>query len=113
AQADPKSDDLSPADRASLAAGVGIVPKAPYGAKPKGVNPYLAEVTDAAKVDYSGWANYMKTQSKAKQAQRAKSPAASSAKAATPAVVVDEDEIDGTSGANDIPVNAQRIAGYG
>ncbi|MFF5084898.1 PPC domain-containing protein [Actinoplanes sp. NPDC000266] len=113
AQAEPKSDELSAADKASLAVGIGVVPKAPYGSKPKGVNPYLAEVTDAAKVDYSGWANYMKTQSKAKQSQRVKSLAASSAKAATPAVVVDEDELDGTSGGNDIPVNAQRINGYG
>ncbi|MEU8818750.1 PPC domain-containing protein [Actinoplanes sp. NPDC048796] len=113
AQAEPNSDELSAADKASLAVGIGVVPKAPYGSKPKGVNPYLAEVTDAAKVDYSGWANYLKTQSKSKQAQRAKSLAASSAKAATPAVVVDEDELDGTSGGNDIPVNAQRINGYG
>ncbi|SNY40916.1 PPC domain-containing protein [Paractinoplanes atraurantiacus] len=113
AQAEPKSDDLSAADKASLAVGIGVVPKAPYGSKPKGVNPYLAEVTDAAKVDYSGWANYMKTQSKTKQAQRVKSLAASSAKAATPAVVVDEDELDGTSGGNDIPANAQRVNGYG
>ncbi|XVV09103.1 PPC domain-containing protein [Actinoplanes sp. CA-131856] len=113
AQAEPKSDELSAADKASLAVGIGVVPKAPYGSKPKGVNPYLAEVTDVAKVDYSGWANYMKAQSKAKQSQRVKSLAASSAKAATPAVVVDEDELDGTSGGNDVPVNAQRINGYG
>ncbi|XVU21911.1 PPC domain-containing protein [Actinoplanes sp. CA-054009] len=111
AQAEPKPDDLSAADKASLAVGIGVVPKAPYGSKPKGVNPYLAEVTDAAKVDYSGWANYMKTQAKTKQAQRVKASAA--LKAATPAVVVDEDELDGTYGGNDIPVNAQRITGYG
>ncbi|GAA0503354.1 hypothetical protein Ade02nite_35980 [Paractinoplanes deccanensis] len=107
----PGPGELSPADKASLAVGVGIVPKAPYGARPKGPNPYLAEVEDAATVDYSGWANYMKTQAKAKQAQRAKTTAA--LKAATPAVVVDEDELDGTSGGNDVPVNAQRITGYG
>src|SRR4051794_8175123 len=105
---------LSPADKASLEAGVGVAPKAPYGAKPKGPNPFLAEVPDASKVDYSGWANYMKVQAKAKAAARAKAAgAAASAKAATPAVVVDEDEIDGTSGGNDTPANAQRIAGFG
>jgi hypothetical protein len=105
---------LSPADKASLEAGVGVAPKAPYGAKPKGPNPFLAEVPDASKVDYSGWANYMKVQAKAKAAARAKAAgAAASAKAATPAVVVDEDEIDGTSGGNDTPANAQRVTGFG
>ena len=52
AEPSPPGDSLSPADQASLAAGVGIVPKAPYGAKPKGPNPFLAEVADPAKVDY-------------------------------------------------------------
>ncbi|MDY7085859.1 MAG: PPC domain-containing protein [Actinomycetota bacterium] len=108
----PPGDSLSPADRASLAAGVGIVPKAPYGAKPKGPNPFLAEVADPAKADYSGWANYMKTQSKAKAATRTKAKSAQ-AKAAAPPVVVDEDELPGTSGGNDIPVNAQRVTGFG
>ncbi|MBU2664265.1 PPC domain-containing protein [Actinoplanes bogorensis] len=118
ANAEPKpaaGDGLSPADRASLAAGVGIAPKAPYGAKPKGPNPFLAEVADPSKVDYSGWANYMKTQAKSKAAARLNAAkAGKSAKAAaTPAVVVDEDELPGTFGGNDTPVNAQRITGYG
>ena len=115
-----RGDGLSPADRASLAAGVGVAPKAPYGQKPKGPNPFLAEVPDASKVDYSGWANYMKAQAKAKTAARVKALAASSsasastkAAAATPAVVVDEDEIDGTYGGNDTPANAQRVTGFG
>jgi Bacterial pre-peptidase C-terminal domain len=111
----PSGGDLSPADKASLAAGVGIAPKAPYGAKPKGPNPFLAEVADPAKVDYSGWANYMKVQGKAKAATRDRAPkdAKVSAAAAKPAVVVDEDELPGTSGGNDVPVNAQRVTGYG
>ncbi|MBM2620158.1 pre-peptidase C-terminal domain-containing protein [Actinoplanes sp. LDG1-06] len=115
AEPSPSGDPLSPADQASLAAGVGIAPKAPYGAKPKGPNPFLAEVADPAKVDYSGWVNYMKTQSQAKAAARlsAQKAAGKAAKAATPPVVVDEDELPGTSGGNDIPVNAQRITGYG
>jgi len=108
---------LSPADKASLAAGVGVAPKAPYGAKPKGPNPFLAEVADRSKVDYAGWANYLKVQAKAKAAQRAKSLAATNpslaAKAAAPAVVVDEDEIDGTYGGNDTPANAQRVTVFG
>ncbi|MCY1139705.1 PPC domain-containing protein [Actinoplanes sp. Pm04-4] len=108
------SGELSPADQASLEAGVGVAPKAPYGAKPKGPNPFLAEVADPAKVDYSGWANYMKSQAKAKAAVRAKQTKALKAAAAPkPAVVVDEDELPGSSGGNDVPVNAQRIIGYG
>jgi hypothetical protein len=106
-------DGLSPADKASLAAGIGVAPKAPYGTRPKGPNPLLAEVPDASKVDYAGWANYMKVQAKAKTAARVKALAASGAKAATPAVVVDEDEIDGTNGGNDSPANAQRVTGFG
>ncbi|GIM93104.1 PPC domain-containing protein [Paractinoplanes toevensis] len=121
AQAAPTSpathDDLSPADKASLAAGIGIAPKASYGAKPKGPNPFLAQVADASKVDYSGWANYLKVQAKSKAALRAKSLASTNpalaAQAAAPAVVVDEDEIDGTNGGNDTPANAQRITTFG
>ncbi|WP_433292245.1 pre-peptidase C-terminal domain-containing protein [Actinoplanes sp. CA-030573] len=105
---------LSPADKASLAAGVGVAPKAPYGTKPKGPNPFLADVPDASKVDYAGWANYMKAQSAARSAARLKALSSSSkAAAATPAVVVDEDEIDGTYGGNDTPANAQRVTGFG
>ncbi|MFD0524709.1 hypothetical protein [Paractinoplanes durhamensis] len=109
-----KGGDLSPGDKAALAAGIGVAPKAPYGTKPTGPNPFLAEVADASKVDYAGWANYLKVQSKTKAAQRAKSlaasnPALAAQAAAAPAIVVDEDEIDGTTGGNDTPANAQRI----
>ncbi|WP_203781044.1 PPC domain-containing protein [Paractinoplanes rishiriensis] len=110
-------DQLTPAEKLSLAAGIGVAPKAALGAKPKGVNPFLAQVADPAKVDYSGWANYMKAQGAAKDKAREKTLAGTnpslSALAATPAVVVDEDEIDGTYGGNDTPANAQRVAGYG
>ena len=68
----PSGDTISPADQASLAAGLGVAPKAAYGAKPKGPNPFLAQVPDATKADYAGWANYMKTQAKAKASARAK-----------------------------------------
>ncbi len=123
AQAEPKPPNadgaISPADQASIDAGLGVAPKAAYGTKPKGPNPFLAQVPDATKSDYAGWANYMKTQAKAKAADRVralagnKSLAGAKAVKAAPAVVVDEDEIDGTSGGNDIPVNAQRITGFG
>jgi hypothetical protein len=111
-----KDRGLSPAEKASLDAGIGVVPKAAYGAKPKGPNPLLADVPDRSKVDYSGWANYMKAQAKAKAAARVKALAATApakAAATTPAVVVDEDEIDGTLGGNDTPANAQRVTGFG
>lgn len=113
ALADPKPmpTDLNPAEKASLAAGIGIAPKAPYGTRPSGPNPYLAQVTDAAKVDWSGWGNYMKTQSAAKAKSRT---AAKGLKAPPPTLVVDEDELDGTWGANDGPgAYAQRVSGFG
>src|SRR5689334_11664247 len=74
---------LSPADKASLAAGIGVAPKAPYGTKPKGPNPLLAEVADASKVDFSGWANYMKVQAKARTASRLKANSLAAAAAST------------------------------
>jgi hypothetical protein len=108
--ATPRGGDLTPAQRASLAAGIGIAPKAAYGTRPKGPNPYLAQVSDPVKADYSGWSNYMQAQSKAKAKSR---DTAHRSLAAAPAVVVDEDEIDGTWGGNDAPANAQRITGFG
>jgi pre-peptidase len=90
------------------------VPKAPYGTKPNGPNPYLAEVADASKVDYAGWSNYLKAQARSKASARLKALAGpAKAAAATPAVVVDEDETDGSSGGNDRPATAQRITGFG
>src|SRR4051794_23327000 len=86
AAAPSKDGGLTPAETASLAAGIGIAPKAPYGTKPKGPNPLLADVPDRSKVDYSGWANYMKVQAKAKTAARLKANALTKAAATTPAV---------------------------
>src|SRR3954469_24778537 len=108
-----KDGGLTPAEKASLSAGIGVAPKAPYGTKPQGPNPLLADVPDRSKVDYSGWANYMKAQAKAKAAARLKATALTRAAATTPAVVVDEDEVDGTLGGNDTPANAQRVTGFG
>ena len=108
---------LSPADRASLAAGLPIAPKASLGARPKGPNPLLAMVPDASKVDYSGWTNYLHKQARAKTAARLKALAAASpeyrALAAIPAVAIDEFEPDGSTGWNDTPAIAQWIDGFG
>jgi hypothetical protein len=115
--ADQGDSGLSAADRASLAAGLGVAPKAPLGTLPKGPNPLLAMVPDASKVDYSGWQNYMTKQAGAKSAARLKALAAASpafrAKAATPPVAIDEDEPDGTTGSNESPATAQLIDGFG
>jgi len=113
----PSQTKLSPADRASIDAGLGVAPKAAPGTKPKGPNPLLAMVPDAAKVDYSGWQNYMRKLAPAKSAARLKALAAASptakAKAASPPVAIDEQEPDGTAGANDSPATAQLIDGFG
>jgi hypothetical protein len=110
-------DQLTPAEKTALAAGIGVAPKAPLGAKPKGPNPFLAQVPDPTAADYAGWANYMRSQAKAKDTVREKTLAANNpaaaAVAAAPAVVVDEDEVDGTYGGNDAPANAQRVTGFG
>jgi len=105
---------LSPADQASVDAALPVADKAKPGARPAGVNPFLALLPDAAKADYSGWAAYMQKQAAARSAARLKAPAAASAaNAAAAAVVVDEDEPDGTRGANDDPAAAQLIKNFG
>ena len=114
----PRADSgLSAADRASLAAGLPVAPKAPLGAKPKGPNPLLALAPDASKLDYSGWRNYLGRQASAKTAARLKALAAASpayrALAATPPVAIDEAEPDGTTGSNESPATAQLIDGFG
>jgi hypothetical protein len=108
---------LSAADRASLAAGLGVADKAAPGAKPAGPNPFLSLTSDATKADFAGWAKYLKKQSSAKAAARLNALKASSpalaAKAAAKATVVDEDELDGTYGGNDNPASAQLIREFG
>ncbi|MEV4704199.1 PPC domain-containing protein [Actinoplanes sp. NPDC049316] len=110
----PSDPGLSPADQASLAAGLPVAPKAAPGKKPAGPNPFLSLLPDASKADYSGWAAYLNKQAVAKAAARLKAQGAPSAAAkAAAAVVVDEDEPDGTLGSNENPANAQRISIFG
>ncbi|GAB1691485.1 pre-peptidase C-terminal domain-containing protein [Krasilnikovia sp. M28-CT-15] len=107
----PPDPGLSPADRASLAAGIPVAPKAALGAKPTGPNPYLAMVPDAARVDYSGWNHYLQRRSPAQAVARLKAPGAVRPSGST--LVIDEDEPDGTRGANESPATAQRITRFG
>lgn len=119
AHAAPSKADPGPdaAQEASLAAGVGVAAKAAPGTKPAGANPFLALVPDATKVDYAGWAKYLKAQASAKAAARLKALAASRSPAlkvaAAAPVAIDEDEPDGTSGSNDAPATAQQITDFG
>jgi pre-peptidase len=103
---------LLPAGTASAApedpaAGGQVATKAPEGTKPKGVNPLLALVPDATKVDYSGWRTWTEAQSTAKATRKAQ------ARVAAQPLLVDEDEPDGTQGANDTPPTAQPVDGFG
>ncbi len=113
-QTDP---GLSPADQASVDAGLPVAAKAKPGAKPAGVNPFLALLPDPAKADYSGWATYMKKQASAKAAARLKAlaaaPSSAAAVKAAAAVVIDEDEPAGTRGSNEDPASAQLIRNFG
>lgn len=113
APAAPHTTDpgLSPADQAALTAGLPVADKAAPGARPAGPNPYLALVPDASKADYSGWAAYLSRQATAKASARLKARAAAPAPASP--LLADEDEPDGTRGANDDPAAAQLIKGFG
>jgi hypothetical protein len=117
--APPQTDPgLSPADQVSVDAGLSVAAKPAPGAKPAGVNPFLAILPDPGKADYSGWATYMKKQAAAKAAARVKALAAAPSSAVTKAaaaaaVVVDEDEPAGTRGSNEDPASAQLIRNFG
>lgn len=98
----------SSADRAALGAGLQVAPKAPEGKSPTGVNPYLALLPDPTAVDYAAWKQFADKQGLARQQKRA----ALRQVAASP-ILVDEDEVDGTQGANDSPALAQPVPGFG
>lgn len=100
---------MSASDRASLAAGLPVAPKAPPGTAPKGPNPYLALLPDPSKADYSGWNAWLAQQASAWAQQRSKI----NSLAVSSPLVVDEDEPPGTRGANENPAIAQRITGFG
>jgi Bacterial pre-peptidase C-terminal domain len=92
-------------------------PKPVAGAKPAGVNPFLALPPAGTKVDYHAWTKYLKAQASSKAAARLKNLAATNSPAlkvaAAAPVAVDEDEPDGTSGSNDSTATAQEIALFG
>lgn len=91
-------------------AGLTRAPKTAPGAAPRGANPYLSLLPAPARADVAGWARRLD----ARGAARAKARAAADARrAAPPAVVVDEDEPDGTRGSNDTPATAQLVDGFG
>jgi hypothetical protein len=119
AYAAPSTSNQGPtaAQKASLAAGVGVAPKAAADAKPAGPNPYLALVPDATKVDYAGWSKYLKNQASAQAAARLKalsaSKSAESKVALAAPVAVDEDEPAGTFGSDDTVATAQQIDLFG
>lgn len=115
APTDPSSGSAtSAADRAALDAGLPVADKAAApGARPAGANPYLALLPDDAKADYSGWSKYLAKQATAKAAAELKARSAKGAKAPASPLLVDEDEPDGTRGANDNPAAAQLIKGFG
>jgi hypothetical protein len=119
AHAAPSKADPGPdaAQRAALASGVGVAPKAAPGARPAGPNPYLALVPDSSKVDYAGWSKYLKQQAGAQAAARLKTLAATKSpalKVATAApIAIDEDEPRGTLGSNDTVASAQEITEFG
>jgi hypothetical protein len=99
----------SAAERAALAAGQSVAPKAKPGTAPKGPNPFLAMLPNPAKADYEGWANWLGKQATAKAQVRARSTAS----VAVAPLLVDEDEPAGTRGANDDPASGQLVREFG
>ncbi len=95
-------------DTASLAAGLGVAPKAPVGKAPAGPNPFLSLVADPRKADYAGWEKWLA----ANAAQKAKQRPGFTTLSSSP-VVADEDEPAGTRGGNDTTATAQRINEFG
>jgi hypothetical protein len=102
---------LNAVEKAALADGVPFAPKAKPGTRPKGANPYLANLADPGKADYSGWKTYLAKQAAAKAAAKLKTKAG--ARAAALPVLFSEDEFHGTRGGNDNPDFAQRLRGFG
>ncbi|MCA2212108.1 PPC domain-containing protein [Jidongwangia harbinensis] len=104
---------LSPAEKAAQSVGISVTAKAAPGKKPAGPNPFLALLPEGSKADYSGWARYMSEQAAKKAQAKLRAQAAPGARAAASPLLADEDEPDGTRGANDNPASAQRINGFG
>ena len=112
APAAPADSAKQAVEQANALAGAPVLGKAKPGAKPSGVNPYLAMVPPGTQVDYQGWASYMAGQAKAQATARLKAQAQNRVAVASP-LLVDEDEPDGTRGSNENPASAQRIQGFG
>ena len=113
--------DLTPGQRDALAAGVQVAPKGAAVAGKSGTvqpNPYLAQLPDATKIDYTTWRDAMARDGKARAKGSAlksvqKAAAAATAARAVRTIVHDEEEPAGTSGSNDSRENAEPIAGFG
>ncbi|MDX6322335.1 MAG: hypothetical protein QOF52_2193 [Propionibacteriaceae bacterium] len=116
--AKPAAKPLTAGEQQALRAGLQVAPKG-RGIKSKfslaQPNPYLANVVDVRKVDYSVWNRRLGVKGDLRAAsaktKAAKVKAAGHALAA--AVVHDEEEPAGTLGANDSQPNAELITGFG
>ena len=115
--ADPTVNDLTDAQQRSRSTGIQVAPKQAATAKStlKSPNPYLANLPDAKRADYSSWKQRMVTagQQRAKSAALATNKTKAAGRALAPAVVHDEEEPAGTNGSNDTQDNAEPIAGFG
>lgn len=112
------SDHLTPGQRDALAAGVQVAPKGSAATAKAGVvqpNPYLADLPDATKADYSTWRDRMAAagKSRAKSTTLASAQRQAAAGKVATTLVHDEEEPAGTSGSNDSVENAEPIAGFG
>ncbi len=115
--ADPTADDLTDAQQRALSAGIQVAPKGAASAKSavKAPNPYLANVVDAKRADYSTWKQRMVAagQQRARSTSLAANRTTAAGRSLAPAVVHDEEEPVGTYGSNDSRDNAEPITGFG
>ena len=103
--ADPTVDDLTDGQQRARSAGIQLAPKGAASAKStlKAPNPYLANLPDTKRADYSTWKQRMVAagQQRAKSASLAANKTKAAGRSLGAAFVHDEEEPAGTSASND------------
>ncbi|HEY5784411.1 MAG TPA: hypothetical protein VIT65_06520 [Microlunatus sp.] len=115
--ADPTEDDLTDGQQRARSAGIQLAPKGAASAKSalKAPNPYLANLPDTKRADYSTWKQRMVAagQQRAKSASLAANKTKAAGRSLGAAFVHDEEEPAGTRSSNDSQADAEPITGFG
>lgn len=120
--AEPSAGDLTDAQQQALSAGIQVAPKGTAATARQqpasglsAPNPYLANLPDARRADYSAWTKRMAAAAakRASSATLAANRTRAAGKALPAAFVHDEEEPAGSNGSNDSQVNAEPVTGFG